>query len=83
MLSGEFRLKAVHWVLNDKPYCLHCYAVESMVPCVDGGYKKRIAQLRDDLVHKYHYCNAWDMADTEVEDAYDRDASLHIPIMIN
>jgi hypothetical protein len=34
---------------------------------VDGGYKKRIAQLREDLVHKYHYCNARNMADTEVE----------------
>ena len=57
--------------IEDRPYCLQCFAVESLVPSTDGGYMDRISTMRMELKHKYRFDGADELPLHDVEQIYD------------
>ena len=57
--------------IENRPYCLQCFAVESLVPSTDGGYMDRISTMRMELKHKYRFDGADELPLHDVEQIYD------------
>ena len=58
-------------MLNDKPYCLQCYAAESMVPSECSDFISRISEMRIALKERFNYPGAAELSITDVEEIYD------------
>jgi hypothetical protein len=58
-------------ILNDKSYCLQCFAAEAMVPSRDGDYMSRISEMRTALTERFNYPGAKELSITDVEEVYD------------
>ena len=59
-----------HEDINKEPYCLACYATESVVPQSGGAGSKSIAQMRSELIAD-NFDGAKDLDSDEVEDVYE------------
>ena len=57
--------------LNDKSYCLLCFATESLVPSRDGGFMERIASMRKALADDFNHDGTNDLSVADVEEAYE------------
>jgi hypothetical protein len=58
-------------ILNDKSYCLQCYAAKSMVPSRDGDCMSRISKMRTLLSEQFNYPGANKLSMADVEEAYE------------
>ncbi len=58
-------------ILNDKSYCLQCYAAKYMVPSRDGDYMSKTSKMRTLLSEQFNYPGANELSMVDVEEAYE------------
>lgn len=57
--------------IDDKCHCLQCFAAQSLVPSLEGGYTDRINTLRKELAEIFRFDGAYELPSDEVEEAHD------------